>query len=132
MFRRHSLALQVLGRIGLLLGVVLVSMLTSSPAHNLLINTFHYQYPPGFFGFSLNDWELALTMTMPVWGGIVFAGIGKKIDYIFILLIFTLSFIKFAGSSNVTLDMYGALVGAALIGIFLGYVLKVARLHWAK
>lgn len=100
------------------------------PIYGFLINTLGYQNPSGFFGFSVTDSILAWFIASSILVGIFLGGIGKKIDYIFILLFFLVSSYEFFSAENMTSLVYSGLVGATLFGNAIGYVLKLLRLKY--
>lgn len=107
-----------------------LGIFTAFPFHEFNQNFFGYQKPPGFFGFTLADWELAQVLAMIFWSSLIYGTLGKKIDYIFIAIISLFSILDFFYTDNVTPIMYLGLIGVAVLGNTLGYMLKVGRRNW--
>jgi hypothetical protein len=122
--------LQIAGRAAILVGLVVVSFFVASPFWYINDSLFNYQRPSGFFGFSLTDAFLAWTLSLTFLNAIMFGAIGKKVDYVFIILVTILAFLEYWSADNVTPQMYLGLVGIALVGNAIGYALKLARLKW--
>ena len=128
--KRTTLVLGVFVRILLLIIALGLGGFTSFPFHAFILDTLNFKNPSDFFGASWADWGLAWTLTSLFWSGIVFGALGKKIDYIFIAIIFLFSLLIFFYTKNVTLAIYLGLVGVAVLGNVLGYMLKVGRQTW--
>ena len=124
------MALPILGRILLILPILVVSFLSAAPFEYFNDTILGYQTPPGFFGFTIIDGILAWTLSFIFWSGILFGILGKKIDYVPIVLIIALALWMYSGTDNVTPQMYLGLLGVALLGNAIGYILKLARLRW--
>lgn len=122
--------IDVVTRILILLVVLFLSAFTSDPAHDFILNIFHYQNPSGFFAASWAEWSIAWVLTSVFWSGIIFGAIGKKIDYIFNFVIILFALWEYIGAENVTPQMYLGLIGVALLGNALGYALKIGRKNW--
>lgn len=122
--------LTVTTRIFLFVAVLVMSLYLSPPFEDLNRIVFDYRKPSGFFGFTLSEAFLALTLSLTLWSGIIFGAIGRKIDYVFIGLVFVLAFWEYSSAENVTPQMYLGLIGVAVLGNFLGYLLKLARQRW--
>jgi hypothetical protein len=121
----------ILFRFALLIVVLVATYFSTDIFHNLNDSTFHYINPPGFFAMaSLAEWFLALDLALIFWSGVIFGALGKKSDYIFIVLIILYAFWGYSGTSNVTSQMYLGLIGVAVLGNFLGYILKIGRQNW--
>ena len=56
--------------------------------------------------------------------------LSKKIDYAFIIIIFIFALWDYSYPPAVSFLMYIGLIGVALLGNALGYLLKLARLRW--
>lgn len=95
--------------------------------HNFVVNTLGYQKPAGFFGFTFADWEVSWLISSSLFSGIIFGALGKKIDYIFIVILFFLSSLDFLFTENITFVVYLGLSGSAILGNVIGYGLKLAR-----
>ena len=121
----------ILIRILLLALVFTAVYFTTDIFHNFNENTFHYINPPGFFSMaSLAEWFLALDLALVFWTGVMFGAVGKKTDYILIATIFLYALWGYSGAANVTQQMYLGLIGVALLGNALGYMLKVGKERW--
>ena len=90
-------------------------------------NILGYQRSSGFFGFSIEHLVLSFIMALILWVSTFFGALGTKVDYWVIGGFLILAFIIFQGSS---INMYLGLIGVALLGNFLGYLLKLARERW--
>jgi len=95
--------------------------------HDFVVNTLGYQKPSGFFGFTLADWNVSWFVSATLWIGIIFGTFGKKIDYIFISIMFTVFSLSFLSTENMTLLVYSGLIGSTIIGNILGFILKLLR-----
>lgn len=114
----------------LLIVIMVVGFLfVPNQIHSFVVNTLGYRNPPGFFGFTFNDWGIASGFFMIFLVGIVFGTLGKKIDYIFIALVFVLMSLNNYFTENMTWTVYFGFVGAAILGNLIGYLFKQARLH---
>ncbi len=117
-------------RILLSIVILVLGMLTALPFFEFIQNVFDYQSPSGFFGYAFTDWELAWVLAMIFWSGIIFGSIGKKTDYIFISVFLIFGFWGYLYTENVTPQMYLGLIGVALLGNTIGYMLKIGRRNW--
>ena len=118
-------------RLLLLAGVFIITFFTGDLFHSFNENIFHYLNPSGFFSMaSWAEWSLTLVLAAVFWSGILFGSLGKKIDYIFISLVMALALWEYSGTDNVTPQMYLGLIGVALLGNAIGYLLKLARVRW--
>lgn len=70
---------------------------------------------------------LALTLSYSFWFGVIFGAVGKKADYIVIGVFFILALVMFYGLS---FQIYLGLIGVALLGNAIGYILKIGRENW--
>ena len=120
----------ILLRIFLLFVVIALGAFTALPTHTFVIDSLRFENPSDFFGSSWADWSLAWILASLFWGGIVFGVSGKKIDYFFTLLLSVIGFLGFVYTKNVMPLMYLGLVGVAVLGNVLGYMLKVGRQNW--
>ena len=128
--KRTALAWSMLLRTLLLVIVLVLGIFTAFPFHEFNHNIFGYQKPPGFFGFTLADWEIASLLASVFWGGIIYGIIGRRVDYIFFVLIFLFTLWDYWYPPSVPPLMYLGLVGVAVLGNVLGYMLKVGRQNW--
>ena len=122
--------ISIIFRISLFVGILFFAMFVLYPIHDFILGTLNYKNPSDFFGTSWAEWSLAWVLTCVLWGGIIFGTLGKKIDYIFFALILSLALWEFVFTDNVTLQMYLGLVGIAVLGNILGYMLKVGRQNY--
>lgn len=126
--RSASIGLKILSRVGLLFLVSIVGLFFFPiTIHDFIVNVLAYHRPNGFFGYTATDWILAWIISFSFLSGIIFNLFGKKIDYIFIFLLFLLSSYEFLTAENMTLLVYSALVVATIIGTILGFGLKLLR-----
>ena len=110
--------------------IVIISLFLQDPFYSFLINTLHYQEPAGFFGFSPYFFGLGWVLSWMFWSTIVYGTIGSKFDYLFVLFVFAFSLLNFFFTENVNTTTYLGLVGVALLGNALGYMLKVGKERW--
>jgi hypothetical protein len=92
-----------------------------------VLDVLNYEVPPGFFGFTLADWDIAWNLSSSLILGIIFGTLGKRIDYIFIIGMFLLFLLDFFFTENITLIMYLNLVGFTVGGNAIGFILKLLR-----
>jgi len=78
------------------------------------------------------DWDIAWFISSTLWAGIIFGTIGKKMDCIFIIGFFVLCSLDFLYTQNMTWLVYSGLVGAAVVGNAIGFILKLARQRFFK
>lgn len=116
-----------LGRIVLFFVIVITSALISDPVHNFILNVLQYKTPSGFFGFTLADWDLALFITSTFFIGVIFGGLGRKIDYIFIALLIILDIWEWTGTENITLNLWVTLIVTIIVSNAIGFGLKLLR-----
>jgi hypothetical protein len=122
---------QLLFRLFLLFAILILSALTSTIAHDVILNIFGYQIPSDFSDTgSWADWSLAFVTTSLFWSGIIFGTFGEKIDYVFVALTILFAAWEYIYSSNITPQMYLGLIGVAVIGNLIGFCLKLARQKW--
>lgn len=120
--------LKIIFRIFLLIIVVGISLFFfPSTVHEFVTEVLEYQRPTGVLGLSRSDWIIAWIMSASFWVGIVFGALGKKIDYIFILSFFLLMSLNHFYTANMTWLVYSGFVGATVIGVLLGFGLKLLR-----
>ncbi len=100
--------------------------------HSFVVNTLGYEKPSGFFGFTFADWDVAWFIASTLLAGIIFGTIGKKVDYIFIVIFFILCSLDFFYTDNMTLLVYAGLVGTTVVGNAIGFILKLARQKFFK
>lgn len=122
-----SIILQILLRVILFIIVLGLSLFTPFQVHDLIVNNLGYVKPSGFFGFTLADWEIAHILFATFLVGITFGTLGKKIDYAMILILFCLASFDYYSVENMTSRVYSGLLGAALLGNLIGFLLKLAR-----
>jgi len=116
-------------RLLLIIPVLFLGALTSSVGHEYLV-FMGYQAPSGFFGFALTEELLAWFLSSIFWSGLIYQTFGKKIDQIFIITIFVIVSWEYFSADNMTWQIYFGLIGVALLGNFLGYLLKLGRERW--
>jgi hypothetical protein len=124
--------LGVIVRVFLLAGILIFGFLLSNPFYFFLVKTLGYHESCGGF-FELCGFEteaLSLVISYIFWVTFVFGILGKKMDYIFSTILFLLAFLLFTQEKNITPQMYIGLIGVALLGNALGYILKIGRENW--
>ena len=129
---RTSVAWGIGLRLILLVLVFVLGIFSEIPVTTFLTQTLQYHEPVGFFD-SLNGLEtgfLSVFLSWIFWMGILFGGIGKKGDYIFIGISVILLALLFSQEAGSTPQMYLGLIGVAVLGNALGYCLKVGRQNW--
>jgi hypothetical protein len=117
----------ILIRIVVLLPIAVVSFYLQDPFYSFLIKTLHYQEPSSFFGFNLYVFGIGWVLSWMFWSGIVYGSMGKKIDMIFLALIFIFSVWNVYATENVTPIIYLGLIGVALVGSAIGFGIKLIR-----
>lgn len=113
-------------RIFLFVGVVLISVYTSEYSLGLL-DKLGYQTPNVIWGGNLVDASIELGFVMAFWSGIILGILGRKIDYILIILFLLFGFWDFYTTETVTTNMYIGLISAAILGNAIGFGLKLLR-----
>jgi hypothetical protein len=114
-------------RIIILIITVVVANQTFPQGLEILQNYLGYKTPDVIWGENLVDGIVAIGFGVVFWGGILFGSLGKKVDYFFILIFIVLGLWDFWTTSTVTTAMYLGLIGAAVVGNVIGFVLKVLR-----
>ena len=127
--RTWGIIWNVFKRLFLLFAIFAFALFLQDPFYYFLIHTLHYK-EPSFFFINLYFLGLGWTLSWTFWSGVVFGAFGKKIDYVFILIVFLLSILDFVYTENITPSIYLGLVGVAVLGNVLGYMLKVGRQNW--
>jgi hypothetical protein len=123
----------IVGRMSLLIIVLTIGYFTAQPFQQLNEELFNFINPPTFFMASWADGVLAWCLSSVLWGAIIFGTLGRKIDYIFLGVVFLFALWNYVYTQNVTPQMYLGLIGVAAIGIFLGFCLKLLRQRiWSK
>lgn len=117
----------IVWRILLLIPIAVGSLFLQDPFYSFLINTLHYQEPPGFFGFNPYFLGPGWVLSWTFWSGITYQIIGRKIDIYFIVGIFIFSIWNLYITQNVTSNIHIALIGVALLGNIIGFGLKLLR-----
>ena len=115
-------------RIFLFVGIFIIGFVSQYFFNSFIINTLGYYEPTGFFGFTLHISEPGWMFSSVFWGAIMYGIIGKRIDYIFITVVFLLTLLDFYQSENITPLMYLGLIGVLVVGNIIGYTLKQLRI----
>ena len=91
---------------------------------NRVTLNFHPSEPLGAYGGIIN----ALVLSWVFWSSIAFGGLGKRSDYFLVGVFFLSALVIYYGDTNA--QMYFGLVGTAILGSGIGYVLKLLRLRF--
>ena len=129
--RVKQIGLDIILRSLFLLAALFAAAYAPSINSYFLEYSLDYQRSGGFFGFSIENVIIELIFSFILWASILFGAIGKKIDYLLIVSFIILAVIAFYNSSaSLNIKMYLGLIGVALLGNAIGYMLKLARLRW--
>lgn len=85
-----------------------------------------------YIAVQISNSSFSLYLALALWGSIVFGAIGKKTDYVIIAGIFLFGLWDYAGTDNVTTDMYLGLIAVTLAGNAIGLGLRLVRQYFFK
>ena len=130
MVQKHSALIifwRILLRIIFLIVVFLIAGYESQFAFSVLQDYLGYQTPDIFWGGGLVDSFISFELSFIFLSGILFGALGRKIDYLLNAIFIIYGLWDYNGTSTVTYGMFWGLVGAAIIGNIIGFVLKLLR-----
>ncbi len=125
--RTSTIVLGIFLRVFIILAVVVFSYYSSNISLEILRDYFGYRTPLVDWGDILVDASIAISFGMTFWAALLFGVIGKKIDYIFIMLFLLFGFLNFYFTETVTFQMYIGLITGLVFGSLIGFVLKLLR-----
>ena len=113
-------------RVVLLIVVVVITWLTSIFFWEIIKNYLGYQTPEVFFSF-VTDLVVIFGFGLIFWGSIMFGALGRRWDYLIIIVLTGWGFYSYTFIEEGTARMFLGLIGAAIIGNAIGFALKLLR-----